>query len=596
MDIADFHFIRPWWLLALIPAIILFVVVLRQKLSQGNWSDICDAELMPFILQQKPNSQSRIPLLLGSLGVLLTIIALAGPTWQRLPAPAFRNDAALVIVLDLSSSMDAADVKPSRVARARFKINDILQQRKDGQTALLVFAEAAFTVTPLTTDTETIISQVKALKTEIMPTQGKNTLEALQLASQLLQQAGLQQGHILLISDAVNTHTIENIASTLGPYHLSILGIGTPEGAPVRAAKGGFMKDLNGNMILPKLEASQLRALAAAGGGRYVTFSSDDSDTKKLSAFFDDPSIQKSETDHELYLDNWVEQGPWLLLLILPLAALSFRKGLLVFLPILMFHPLESHAFGWQDLWLTQDQQAQQAFSQQQFDAAAEQFASSQWKAAALYKAGKYQQAAELLSKLDTPQAHYNRGNALAKAGQFQQALDAYQQTLNHSPDHKDATYNKKLIEQHLQQQEQEQEKNQQPPPSDNQQSQDQKQDTDQKDPSSQDSQQNPQQNPESQQSDENQHAHDEQHQQAQQNAEQNESETNNEAQQVAESQEQQPSNDAADQHAQPQQMTEQPASEEELQAAEQWLKRVKDNPSGLLKRKFKYQYGRRNQ
>ncbi len=179
MNFTEFHFIRPYWLLALIPAIAVLILLLRGKLNQGNWSQVCDAELLPFVLQDRVANQSRFSLFLAMFSSLLVIFALAGPTWEKIPAPVFRNQAALVIALDLSHSMDANDIKPSRLIRARYKINDILKQRKDGQTALLVYAGDAFTVTPLTDDNETIASQISALTTGIMPRQGSNALLAL---------------------------------------------------------------------------------------------------------------------------------------------------------------------------------------------------------------------------------------------------------------------------------------------------------------------------------------------------------------------------------------------------------------------------------
>ena len=186
MNLAEFHFIRPYWLLAFIPAIAVIILLLKNKLNQGNWSNVCDAALLPYVLQEKPVHQTRWALSAGTFSCLLVIISLAGPTWERLPSPVFRNDAALVIALDLSRSMDASDIKPSRLSRARFKIADILKQRKDGQTALLVYAGDVFTVTPLTEDTETIASQLSALTTEIMPSQGSNTALALEKAAELL--------------------------------------------------------------------------------------------------------------------------------------------------------------------------------------------------------------------------------------------------------------------------------------------------------------------------------------------------------------------------------------------------------------------------
>lgn len=133
MNLALFHFIRPYWLLALIPLAVITALILRHKLQRGNWVNVCDEALLPYILQEKPVKQNRIPFIsMNVIASLLTIIALAGPTWERVPSPAFRNDSGLVIALDLSKSMEAGDIKPSRLIRARYKIEDILKQRKDG--------------------------------------------------------------------------------------------------------------------------------------------------------------------------------------------------------------------------------------------------------------------------------------------------------------------------------------------------------------------------------------------------------------------------------------------------------------------------------
>ncbi|NOQ15416.1 MAG: VWA domain-containing protein, partial [Methyloprofundus sp.] len=239
MTFSEFHFIRPYWLLAFLPLLVFIFLHLKNKLQQGSWQAVCDPELLPFILQEKELKQSRLPLISSVLAAILSITALAGPTWQRIPTPVFRNAAALVIALDLSRSMDATDIKPSRLERARYKIADLLKKRKDGQTALLVYANSAFTVTPLTDDTETINSQLAALSSDIMPAQGSNSTLAIQHAVQLFKNAGLQKGQILLISDDESLTEVD-IAST---YQLSILAVGTADGAPIKLAQGGFLKD-----------------------------------------------------------------------------------------------------------------------------------------------------------------------------------------------------------------------------------------------------------------------------------------------------------------------------------------------------------------
>ena len=591
MNLVDFHFIRPFWLLGLLVLAVFVFLSFRNKLNQGHWAEMCDAELLPYILQDKPVQQSRW--LFGglSLAAMLAIIALAGPTWERLPTPAFRSDAALVIALDLSQSMYASDIKPSRLVRARYKIADILRQRKDGLTALVVYSGDAFTVTPLTHDVATIENQLSSLSPNIMPSSGKNTAAALTQAVELLQQAGQQEGSILLISDGVNNESIAELTKISAAYRLSVLGVGSSEGAPVKLAAGGFLKDDEGNILVPKLDRSTLAQLAAKGNGVYVDISDTDSDINRLLANLDKPQLAGESSQDNGLIEQWKEQGVWLLLLIIPLAALSFRKGILVFLMVLILPlPQTSYAFGWQDLWATDDQQAQQAFKNQQFEQAAKQFQDTEWKAAAQYKAGQYQQAAETLKSVESARGLYNQANALAKLGQLEEAKEWYEKSLAIDPNNEDAKKNLALIEEALkkQQQKQDQQGDSQGDDSEQQQKGEQR---------SQDGQQNQQPSNDS-------NNEPDQTDQEQQAGEQGE-----------ETKAEQPSGDQPDEQAEPQAQNaepEQPAEEEQNaneqaampigpmdeneQANEQLLNRIKDDPAGLLMRKFKYQYGQRRE
>jgi Ca-activated chloride channel homolog len=590
MNIAEFHFIRPYWLLALIPYLVILTLMLRNKLSQGNWSTVCDAALLPYLLQEKPVNQSRWPLTAGALAALLAIIALAGPTWERLPSPVFRNDSALVIALDLSRSMDAADIKPSRLVMARYKIADILKQRKDGQTALLVYAGDAFTVTPLTDDTETIDSQLSALNTDIMPSQGSNAVLALEKAVELFKQAGLQKGQILLVTDGVDPDKTLPVVKSLDKYQLSILGVGTDDGAPIALPEGGFVKDESGNIVVPKLNSGELMKLAQAGNGIYRTITSNDADIQALLANVDKSVQQQGKENNNLLLDQWVEKGPWLLLPVLPLAALAFRKGLLC-LALLLILPLprNSYALGWQDLWQTKDQQALQAYKKQDYAKAAEQFENPDWKAAADYKAGQYDKALENLKNSQSSSSAYNQGNALAKAGQLEQAVKAYEKALAVNPNDADAKHNKEVVEKELEKQK----KQDQQKKDDKQQS----KDDSKKDKEGEQSEKSGEQKPEQNNSDEKLEQKPEQKpsdkQQSEQNQQQNKTEEKkpeSEKPQQAE----QGKDDAKKEQAKEQMPANAQPPDEQQQANEQWLKRIPDDPAGLLKRKFKYQYGQR--
>lgn len=200
---SQLHFIRPAWFFAFIPLILITLILLRVSKQGRSWTNIIDPKLLPHLLVGQSIKKSSINSLLVFIAGTLAIISLAGPAWEKRPQPVFKDKSALVIALDLSSSMDAADIKPSRLTRARHKITDILKQRKLGQTALLVYAGSTFVVTPLTDDTATITSLLESLTTDIMPSQGTRTDKALLLAASLLKNADVRQGDILLVTDSI---------------------------------------------------------------------------------------------------------------------------------------------------------------------------------------------------------------------------------------------------------------------------------------------------------------------------------------------------------------------------------------------------------
>jgi Ca-activated chloride channel family protein len=581
MDFAAFHFIRPVWLLALLPAVVAVVLVFRSKLSKGSWTNVCDAELLPFLLQENTLARRRGYLAIGSLAAFLCIFALAGPTWQREPSPAFRNASALVVILDLSKSMDAEDIKPSRLIRARYKIADLLKQRKDGQTALIVYAGDAFTVTPLTDDNETIANQLSALTTDIMPSPGSDTAIALDKALALFNQAGLQKGQIILLTDGVDSAAV-SAAKKLGAFQLSVLGIGTADGAPIPLADGGFMKDDSGAIIIPKLDQAELAQLAQAGQGAYQSISTDDADIQKLLAITSQPTTEaEGKAQDDLLLEQWQDLGPWLLLLILPASALLFRKGVLCLaLVLLLPMPKTSHALEWQDLWQNKDQRAQAAYNNKQYKDAAELFENPDWKNAAHYKAGDYAKALEAKPSSNS-EGIYNQGNALAQSGQLKEALAAYEQALKIDPNNEDARFNKELVEKELKKQEEDKKQDKNQDSKENKDS-DKNQNQDQKtsDKPGEDGQK-PEQKPEQKADGENPDAEEKPKQ----------NQTNDDKQAQPEQNQEQKAAEKPKAEAQEQ---ENKTTDEKHQADEQWLKRIPDDPAGLLKRKFKYQYGER--
>ena len=450
---AEFHFLRPEWLWALPAVALLTAALARRQLAPGSWQRIVDPALIPHVLSRRQLKGTGYRWWLVLLGGVLATLALAGPSWTRVEQPVFRSEQAIVVALDLSRSMDAQDVSPSRLLRAKLKILDILERRASGQTALIVYSANAFTVTPLTTDADTVAALVNSLSTEIMPSRGSYPLAAINKGRQLLEQAGVAFGEIVLITDGGSSPQAQKAAEELREtgYTLSVLGVGTLDGAPIPRSGGGFVTDRSGQIVVPRLETDGLRELADAGGGRYATLAADDRDIDLL---LSGEVSGGASTDQSLATDQWREEGPWLLLLLVPLAALAFRRGWVLMIVVCVVPIAEPARAGvWDDLWSTRDQQAQQALADGEAEEAAALFEDAVWRAVANYRAGDYQDSAAGFSGRDDIDNLYNFGNALARMGEFESAIEAYERVLELDPDAEDAAYNRDLIKELMEQQ-----------------------------------------------------------------------------------------------------------------------------------------------
>ncbi len=615
--LSQFHLIRPSWLLALIPAILLFVFLLKRQLASARWNGIIDKALMPHVLDQMPSEQSRWPLWFILLAWIIASIALAGPTWQQLPQPVLKKDDALVVVLDMSLSMAAQDVNPDRATRARQKIIDILKHRKEGLTALVVYAGDAYTVTPLTDDADTAINLVPALSPFIMPSMGSRPDKALILAKKLITDAGLTKANFLLVTDGIQKKDLGRIKDALGDQaqRLSVLTLGTEEGAPIAMQGKGFKRDKSGNIVLPKLDLDLIKLLANELGIRWHQMSFDDSDWHYLLNI--DGALEDLETNTpfnenhkplERQFDLWADQGYWLIFILIVIAAFSFRRGwMLSLLLMITLQPEHSYASLWDDAWQTKDQQGQKALAQDPAKAA-ELFEDKDWKASSLYRAQDYKQAAEnfVINPEDSPEqqavSHFNRGNALAQSGELEKAIKDYEKALELNIKFDDAHANKALAEKLLEQQEEQDQQNQ----DQDQDSEDEKSDDDSKSDESQDSESKDNESKDSEseqedssdQQDESEQDSDDQSSDEkdsdEQEADENESDKQSDEEKEAEAAKAE--EDAAEEGQQGPGAAN-PAdelSDEEKQALEQWLNRIPDDPGGLLKRKFLYQYKQR--
>lgn len=592
MGLEEFHFLRPQLLLLLLPAAIALYIIWRRRLSGSTWFNVIDADLLPHLLEGEQKARERWPVMLAGVAALIAILALAGPAWKRLPQPVSQTQDALLILLDLSLSMRASDVAPSRIERAHLKIRDVLRERNEGLTALIAYAGDAHTVAPFTDDAKTIESMLPALKPEIMPKLGSRPDLAIALGQQLLQDANLNTARVLMITDDIRASQIDAMQSGLGSaLELAVMAVGSGDGSPIPLPQGGFLKDNAGEIIVAKVDVSRIRNAASQLGARFAELSSDSGDIQKLLPERRAELKDLKETEREF--DVWQDEGATLLLLLLPLALFAFRRGLI--LPLVLVTVLPSTADAaepaqmWRNLWQTPDQQASEALQNGDAETAQQLFENSDWRASAAYRAGDFEQAAELFGE----QNAYNHGNALARAGKLDEAIAAYDQALQENPNNEDAAFNKQLVEELKKQQEEQQQQDQQQNSDQSEQDkQDQQQNQDQQNQSQNDSQDQQSQN--SDQQDQQQQDQQQSENESEQQDSQNEQPPEDQQQDQEKSAEQQAEQDQEQEQQSEAQMAEAEQSKsdaEREQELQQWLRKVPDDPGGLLRNKFRYQY-----
>lgn len=546
MDLGPVHFIRPGWLACLPLAVLLPLLWRYLRRPSGDWRKVCDEHLLRWLGAGSPaGHRSAKGQVAAGLSLAVTALALAGPSLQQLPDDSFAARDARVIVLDLSASMLAEDLRPNRLTRVRFRLADMLDAMQEGQMGLVAYAGDAYVVSPLTSDTNTIANMLPALGPDIIPVAGSRPDRGLALAADLLHKAGMAGGEILLVSDEADAAAVK-AAGELAEQGMmvSVLAVGTREGAPIPSG-AGFVSDRDGDVVIARLDTDSLAAVAAAGRGRLSQLEAGEAGGTSWRSDQAGAFTQRDDSAAE----RWKDAGPWLVLLLLPLVAAGFRRGLLftgpcLFMPLVLFsHP--ANAGFWDDLWQRPDQQAQEALRQDQAEKAARLAVKPELSGEAFYRNGDYARAAQAWGRGQGADSHYNRGNALALAGDLEGAIAAYDRALAEDPALEDALYNRTLVEQLMEQQQKEQQQNGE-----------EGEESGEQERSEQQSEGEPQEG-------------------ADQDAEDGEQQ---------EGEQQQPS----------EQDMEATWSEEDAQAMEQWLRRIPDDPGGLLRRKFRNEHQRR--
>lgn len=642
------HFLRPQWLWALIPAAVIYGLIRSIKHRQNQATNMINDVLYNYLTQggsQTQSTQRLWPLLLGAV---LAIVAMAGPTTQKIPKPVYDIAQAKVIVMDMSLSMRATDIAPDRLSRMSYKAIDLINANNGGEIGLIAYAGDAFVISPITTDGTNLNALIPGLRPEIMPEFGSEPELALEKAALMLEQAGYLNGDIIWFTDGVDYDQMPGLTSLLQsmPHRVSILSVGTPDGAPIKLTNGQLLKDSSGAIVIPRLDNASLQTLAGITNGAFTPITADEQDIKIIMQVADTLLADATKLN-TLQGDDWYELGPYLLLPVIFIVLLYSRKHWVLLLTIVLLplcgltlqqpafaqampqkssadlpSPPSSELNAVQSIRTPLDflppalqnnnQKGLRAFQNGDYATSQSLFTDPEWQAQAQYAQGEYAEALAHFAQTDDALSQYNAGNSLAKLGQYDKALEAYQRANSLDSDFIEAQENQAALELFLQNQ----------PPQDSSQDQskqDQDQSDEQKDQEQQDQQSQSQDNQESasdeqesqDQQSQQQQSQDEQSQQNQQQSEDQKEqpspeESKDEQEQGDDQQKQQdkqqpkeptqPDEPQESQEVQAQQQEQPltPEEQEKMQRMQALMNKVPNDPGYLLKRKMELEYQQR--
>jgi Ca-activated chloride channel homolog len=433
---ASLHFLRPRWLWLLLAAPVIYLFLRIRDDVRSRWKGYIDPELLEHLIVSRKRRWRLRPVHMISLFILLGAVAIAGPTWKREQPPFTEDKAPLVIALDLSETMNAIDLDPTRLERVKLKLRELLKVRNGGRTALFVYANTAHMVLPFTTDNSLFDLYLSSLSTSLMPSQGKNTAKALRAVEDFLKDEPVP-GTILFVTDGIEPQALPEFRKFAtaqdNQNDILVLGVGTSNGGPVRTGGNGFLSDRTGRRVYAKLDVNALRSLSRIDiPATTLTLNDDDIHwiQRRVQRHLETLQQKNSKT-------RWIDEGYWLTFPIAAIAVFWFRKGwtvrwssaaLAVFFVV---PPTNVHSgFSWLDLWLTHDQQGRYYFQKGDYQSASDRFDDPLWRGLSFARAGEYDDALNAFALSDSAEAWYNQGDALAHLGKYPEAVAAYQQAL----------------------------------------------------------------------------------------------------------------------------------------------------------------------
>lgn len=467
INIENLHFANPAWLwgIVAVPVVwLLFVLFYRPYHPLKKLEQFIDSHLLPFLLigNQKGNRSYVKALILWSFVWACLTLSLAGPRWNFREIEVLSKDQSLVILLDLSESMNANDIKPSRLIRAKQKIEDLLNKSTGVKIGLVAFAADPHMISPLTDDKETIRHLLPSLDTNLIYIQGSKLSSALDMASVMLDSEPGTNKAVLVISDGELEDgsalaSAKKIAAK--GVHIYSMGVGTTEGAILQDKEGNSIRK-NGSPILSKLMKSQLEEISKIGKGRYLNPYGEEEEVilKQLS---DRANAMNAGKTNRLW-----DEGYYVFIFpVLPIFLWWFRKGVMFLIPFLVLFPSMRLQADLKDFnkhyFMNAEEAAQAAFDDDDFKTAASEFQDPYRKGVAYYKAGDFAEAEKMFRQSSRPEvaadAGYNLGNALVKQNKLKKAITAYEKVLKKWPDHTQAKENLEVVKKILEQQKQNQ-------------------------------------------------------------------------------------------------------------------------------------------
>ncbi len=444
----DFHFLRPELLWLLFPSLLSLIIAMMGLRETVKWKDVIAPHLRPFMIKKGSERIKKWMHLVLFLCISVAILGASGPTWKKIEEPEKILETPLVILLDLSQSMLATDIQPTRLERAKFKIQDFLEAKPGALTALIGYAGTAHTIVPLTRDYNIIKSHIKTLSPDVIPFPGSDLEKALILADTITGRTEAP-GNILLISDDFTETSFKEIQNFVinTNNQVIILPMNTLAGANVPGKrKNQVLKNAKGEIVRSSLDKNMLDKIASLEKVSISALTLDKSDMELLAKSISERLEFKEAAEEKE--NNWRDDGLWLVIPLAIIVLLWFRKGWVIYgLLIMVTFSSCSEESKFIDLWETKDYQAQKYYDNKDFKEAAALYKDPLHQGVAWYKAGNYDKAIQAFEQDTTAMGTFNLGLAYYQNGDYAAAALAFGKATEMDPEMEAAKKNQTLVQ-----------------------------------------------------------------------------------------------------------------------------------------------------